>query len=243
MPEGFQRDFLITHFFNPPRYMRLLEVVRSDQTSAEGLARITDFADRALGKTVIECKDTPGFIANRIGCYWIQAAFKHAFEAGLAVEEADAVMGRSLGIPKTGVFGLADLVGIDLLPHVAMSLRAALRPDDAFHDVDRDWPLIKEMIDSGYTGRKGKGGFYRLNTAGGGRVKEAIDLQSGSYHTARKPRIGALDAARSRGVRALFEGDEPAARLRGFASPRDCRRHCSRRSCHAPRLQHEVGAV
>jgi 3-hydroxyacyl-CoA dehydrogenase len=211
LPERFRRDFLITHFFNPPRYMRLLEVVQSDRTAAETVAQIGAFADHALGKSVIACKDTPGFIANRIGCYWMQAAFRHAFEMGLAIEDADAVMGRPLGIPKTGIFGLADLVGIDLLPHVAMSLRGALAPEDAFHEVDGDWPLIQQMIATGYTGRKGKGGFYRLDTAGGARIKQAIDLASGDYHKARKPRIAALDAAKAGGPRALLEGDEPAA--------------------------------
>ena len=213
LPERFCRDFLITHFFNPPRYMRLLEVVRGERTDPEAVARITAFADRALGKSVIACKDTPGFIANRIGCYWMQAAFKAAFEMGLPVEEADAAMGRPLGIPKTGIFGLADLVGIDLLPQVAASLRSALPSDDAFHAVDRDWLLIGKMIATGYTGRKGKGGFYRLNTTGGDRIKEAIDLRSGEYHTAQKPRLDALDAARSGGARALLEGKEPAARF------------------------------
>jgi 3-hydroxyacyl-CoA dehydrogenase len=213
LPEAFQRDFLITHFFNPPRYMRLLEVVRGPQTDPAAAERIAAFADHALGKSVIACKDTPGFIANRIGCYWMQAAFKHAFEMGLPVEEADAVMGRPLGIPKTGIFGLADLVGIDLLPHVAMSLRGALPPGDLFHEVDRDWPLIRQMIETGYTGRKGKGGFYRLNRAGGERVKEAIDLATGEYHVAHRPRLDALEAAKAAGARALLEGDEPAARF------------------------------
>jgi 3-hydroxyacyl-CoA dehydrogenase len=213
LPENLRRAFLITHFFNPPRYMRLLEVVQGDLTDPEAVARIAAFADHALGKSVIHCRDTPGFIANRIGCYWMQAAFMHAFEMGLPIEEADAVMGRPLGIPKTGVFGLADLVGIDLLPHVSRSLRAALAPDDAFHEVDRDWPLIQRLIETGYTGRKGKGGFYRLNTAGGERVKEAIDLRSGEYHPAHKPRLDALRAARSGGARALLEGEEPAARF------------------------------
>ena len=213
LPERFRRDFLITHFFNPPRYMRLLEVVRGAQTDPTAVQRIATFADHALGKSVIACKDTPGFIANRIGCYWMQAAFKSAFEMGLPIEEADAVMGRALGIPKTGVFGLADLVGIDLLPHVAMSLRGALPPGDPFHEVDRDWPLIGQMIETGYTGRKGKGGFYRLNRAGGERVKEAIDLATGEYHVAGRPRLDALEAAKTGGARALLEGDEPAARF------------------------------
>jgi 3-hydroxyacyl-CoA dehydrogenase len=212
LPEQFRRDFLITHFFNPPRYMRLLELVAGPKTRAEAALRIVGFADRALGKTVVRCKDTPGFIANRIGCLWMQAAFKHAFEMGLPIEEADAVMGRPLGIPKTGVFGLADLVGIDLLPHVAASLRAALPADDPFHDVDGEWPLIEKLIETGYTGRKGKGGFYRLERSGAERVKQAIDLATGEYHTAARPRLDAIDAAKDGGPRALLEGEEPAAR-------------------------------
>ena len=164
-----------------------------------------------LGKTVIRCKDTPGFIGNRIGVYWMQAAFTEAFDANIPIEEADLAMGRPLGIPKTGIFGLADLVGIDLLPYVAGSLRKALPADDAFHAIDRDFPRIQTMIETGYTGRKGKGGFYRLNKADGARIKEAIDLATGEYHTAARPRLEAVDAARKGGPRALFEGDEPAA--------------------------------
>jgi len=212
LPSSFRRDFLITHFFNPPRYMRLLEVVAGEETRADALALITDFADRALGKTVVPAKDTPGFIANRIGSFWLQAAFKEAFNSGLPIEEADLVLGPPLGIPRTGVFGLADLVGIDLLPHVAASLRAALPPDDPFHEVDREWPLIARLIETGYTGRKGRGGFYRLNTEGGGRIKEAIDLKTGEYHTADRPRLDAVDAAKKGGPRALFEADHRAAR-------------------------------
>jgi 3-hydroxyacyl-CoA dehydrogenase len=211
LPKSFARDFLITHFFNPPRYMRLLEIVQGPKTRSDAAAALADFADRRLGKSVVMCKDTPGFIANRIGSYWIQAALAAAFEMGLPVEEADAVLGRPLGIPKTGVFGLADLVGIDLLPHVAASLRVALPEGDPFHEVDREWPLIGRLIATGHTGRKGRGGFYRLQKTDGQRVKEAIDLTSGEYHVALKPRLECVDAARA-GPRALFESDERAAR-------------------------------
>ncbi len=212
LPDSLQHGFLITHFFNPPRYMRLLEVVAGPQTRPEAIAAISDFADHRLGKSVVMAKDTPGFIANRVGSYWMQAAFCAAFEMALPVEEADLVMGRPLGIPKTGIFGLADLVGIDLLPHVSASLRAALPPADPFHEVDREWPLITKLIETGYTGRKGKGGFYRLARANGQRVKQAIDLETGEYHAAAKPRLDAVDAAKDGGPRALFEADEPAAR-------------------------------
>lgn len=211
LPESFVENFLITHFFNPPRYLRLLEVVAGPATNKSTLEAVASFGDRMLGKTVIRCKDTPGFVGNRIGVYWMQAAFSEAFAINLPVEEADASMSRPLGIPKTGIFGLADLVGIDLLPYVAGSLRTTLPSDDAFHDIDKPLPRIQAMIEAGYTGRKGKGGFYRLNRANGARVKEAMDLTTGEYHTASKPRLESVEAARKGGPRALFEGDEPAS--------------------------------
>ena len=128
MDESFQRDFMITHFFNPPRYMRLLEIVRGAKTRGEAVAVVSEFADRKLGKGVVECKDTPGFIANRIGTFWIQAAVVEAFKGSVTVEQADAAIGRALGIPKTGIFGLMDLVGIDLMPLVSKSLYDIVAP-------------------------------------------------------------------------------------------------------------------
>jgi 3-hydroxyacyl-CoA dehydrogenase len=211
LPEAFANDFLITHFFNPPRYLRLLEVVAGPMTKASALKAVASFGDRMLGKTVIRCKDAPGFIGNRIGVFWMQAAFTEAFAINLPVEEADLAMGRPLGIPKTGIFGLADLVGIDLLPYVADSLRKALPPDDPFHAIDKPLPRIQAMIEAGYTGRKGKGGFYRLNKTNGARVKEAMDLATGDYRTAGKPRLDGVEAAKKGGPRALFEADDPAS--------------------------------
>jgi 3-hydroxyacyl-CoA dehydrogenase len=106
--EAFSRDFLITHFFNPPRYMRLLELVTGPATDPDLAARVTHFVDHKLGKTVVRCHDSPGFIANRLGVYWLQLGVVEAMDLGLTVEEADAVMGKPLGIPNTGVFGLLD---------------------------------------------------------------------------------------------------------------------------------------
>jgi 3-hydroxyacyl-CoA dehydrogenase len=238
LPQSFARDFLITHFFNPPRYMRLLEIVRGPKTRPDAAAALADFADRRLGKSVVLCKDTPGFIANRIGSYWMQAALAAAFEMGVPVEEADAVLGRPLGIPKTGIFGLADLVGIDLLPHVAASLRAALPEGDPFHEVDHEWPLVRRLIETGYTGRKGKGGFYRLNRAGGQRVKEAIDLATGKYHVADKVRLDCVDAAKA-GPRALFESEERAARYAWRVMSRTLAYACSL----VPEIADDIAAV
>ena len=207
MPKGFAEDFLVTHFFNPPRYMRLLEIVSGPKTGSEAVQTIREFCDRRLGKGVVDANDTPGFIANRLGAFWIEAAVSGAVEGGLTVEEADAVMGRPMGIPKTGVFGLLDLVGLDLSRHVSREMTAALPKSDAYHEVKTDLPLFQKLIDSGYTGRKGKGGFYRLDREGGKREKQAIDLATGEYAPAQRPRLESVTAA-SRDLRKLAEYDD-----------------------------------
>jgi 3-hydroxyacyl-CoA dehydrogenase len=211
LPENFAKNFLITHFFNPPRYMRLLEIVAGSASDPAMVAAVSRFADVALGKSIVVCKDSPGFIANRLGTYWLQLGVVEAVEAGLTVEEADAVMGKPFGIPKTGVFGLIDLVGLDLMPHINASLRRSLPNSDAFHAAQRDLPLIGRMIADGFTGRKGKGGFYRLNRSGGGKTMEAIDLASGNYRRHQKADLPELAEA-ERNARALLAGSTPASR-------------------------------
>ncbi len=204
LPARFAQDFLITHFFNPPRYMRLLEIVAGKQTGPGAVEAVCAFADVNLGKGIVHCNDTPGFVANRIGTFWIQIAVREAFARGLSVEEADALMGRPMGVPKTGVFGLMDLVGIDLMPLVDENLAANLAKGDAYHGIREEQPLITKMIADGYTGRKGKGGFYRLNTDNGGRVKEALNLTTGDYATAAKRvALESLQASKSGGLQAL----------------------------------------
>ena len=182
--------FLITHFFNPPRYMRLLEVVAGPATQPDAVAAVRYFADHAMGKTVVDCRDTPGFIANRIGTLWIASALRHAVEMGLTVEEADAAMGRPLGIPKTGVFGLLDLVGIDLGPHVAASLMATLPKEDLYRAVYRDEPIVAQLIASKRTGRKVGAGFYRRQKG----HAEAVDLATGEYRPREKSRLESAEA-------------------------------------------------
>ncbi|MDJ0948131.1 MAG: 3-hydroxyacyl-CoA dehydrogenase NAD-binding domain-containing protein [Alphaproteobacteria bacterium] len=204
LPERFRQDFIITHFFNPPRYLRLLEIVAGPESRAEAVDAVHRFSDTGLGKGVVRCKDTPGFIANRIGTMWIQIAVNEALDGGLTVEEADAIASRPMGVPKTGIFGLLDLVGIDLIPHVSKSLRDNVPEDDAFRPVYRISDRVKTMIADGYTGRKGKGGFYRLNKEGGKRVKEAIDLATGAYRPVQTPQLASLQAAKA-GLRTLVE--------------------------------------
>ncbi|WP_288804005.1 3-hydroxyacyl-CoA dehydrogenase/enoyl-CoA hydratase family protein [uncultured Novosphingobium sp.] len=201
--DAFKRDFLITHFFNPPRYMRLMEIVTGADTDAAVAAKVEQFADVSLGKTVVKAKDTPGFIANRIGTYWIQLGLNAAFDMGIPVELADAIAGKPMGVPKTGVFGLVDLVGIDLMPHLQASLTSTLPAGDLYHGIARDIPLINKMIGEGYTGRKGKGGFYRLNKEMG-RRKETIDLATGEYRETIKV-AGPRGAAARGDLKALVE--------------------------------------
>jgi 3-hydroxyacyl-CoA dehydrogenase len=160
----FKQDFMITHFFNPPRYMRLLEIVVGEDTDADQEKRVREFVDIKLGKSIVDCNDTPGFIANRIGTYWLHAAVSTAVKQGIGVEEADAVLSRPAGVPKTGVFGLVDLVGLDLMPYLFKSFDDALTQDDPFKALGDMPSIVSTMIEDGYTGRKGKGGFYRLNT-------------------------------------------------------------------------------
>ncbi len=189
MSDAFAEDFCITHFFNPPRYMRLLEIVKGDKTRQSAIDAVADFSDRKLGKSIVHCKDRPGFIANRLGVYWIYMAVLEAMDQGMSIEEADAIIGRPCGIPKTGVFGLMDLVGLDLMPHVIDSMVSLLPADDPFVKAKRDLPMIEKMIADGYTGRKGKGGFYRLNRESGQKIKEGIDLATGEYRPTIKSRL------------------------------------------------------
>ncbi|WP_375383167.1 3-hydroxyacyl-CoA dehydrogenase/enoyl-CoA hydratase family protein [uncultured Sphingomonas sp.] len=197
--DQFRRDFLITHFFNPPRYMRLIEIVRGPETDEAVVGRVQDFVDRQMGKRVVRAKDTPGFIANRIGTYWLAVAINAAADLGLTVERADQIGGKPMGVPKTGVFGLIDLVGVDLIPLLSRSLSATLPAGDPYFDTIRPTPLIDRMIAEGFTGRKGKGGFYAFDKAT--RTKTAIDLATGEYRASAKP--APLPGAAERDLAAL----------------------------------------
>jgi 3-hydroxyacyl-CoA dehydrogenase len=204
MPESFQRVFMITHFFNPPRYMRLLELITGPATDPALVAKVAAFCDVALGKSVVACHDSPGFIANRLGVFWMTGAVTETPLHGLTIEEADAIMGRPFGVPKTGIFGLMDLVGLDLMPHVNASMAGALPPTDPFHAINRDVPVARNLIETGYTGRKGRGGFYRMNKSGGRRVKETVDLVTGEFRPEQKANLPELAAA-GRDLRKLFD--------------------------------------
>lgn len=215
MDDAFKSDFLITHFFNPPRYMQLMELVVAKQTRKDAIQAIAEFCDIKLGKGIVECHDTPGFIANRLGVFWMQAGVNEAINQKISVELADAVMGKPVGIPKTGIFGLLDLVGIDLMPKLAASMLSTLGPDDEYRKIYKDYPFVASMIAAGYTGRKGKGGFYRLDA---NKKKQALALdantfdESKSYKPASKEQnLPSIDAGK-KGLRAVVESDDAGGR-------------------------------
>ncbi len=211
LSKDLKKNFLITHFFNPPRYLRLLEIVTGKDTDEKAVKEVVDFCDIKLGKGVVKCKDTPGFIVNRILTFFMQSALNVAVEDKVSIEVADAVLSKPVGIPKTGVFGLIDLVGVDLMPHLADSLLATLPKDDSYRKIYKDYEFIDGMIKAGYTGRKGKGGFYRLNPDGS-KEKQALNLQAAgfdesNYKKADKPKLGSMDAGK-KGLRAVVESDD-----------------------------------
>ncbi len=216
MPAAFCQRFAITHYFNPVRYMRLLELVRGTHTTDAVMQKLADFNDRIIGKGVVICNDTPGFLGNRVGVYALQVGLHEALRAGISIEEADALMGRPVGIPKTGIFGLYDLIGIDLMSDVVRSLRSILPEGDAFHEVGFDPELVTQMIRSGYTGQKGKGGFYRTDSQAGKQVRALETDQTGQSWRAVS---GQLPAAAERAADAQTHRREPLEEVLKDNSP------------------------
>ena len=190
LSEDEKKDFCITHFFNPVRYMGLLEIVKNENNDLDKINALKLFCEKELGKGAIVCNDTPGFLGNRVGVYAMQVAMSEAFKMKLSIEEADAIFGRPMGIPKTGVFGLYDLIGIDLMSDVLKSFIKELPNHDPFQEVAVENPLITKLISTGFTGRKGKGGFYKINKENNQKILEAINLETGEYFPTKKIDLG-----------------------------------------------------
>ena len=200
MPQDFCERFAITHFFNPVRFMRLLELVRGEQTREDVMDTLDVFCESMLGKGVVPCSDTPGFLANRVGVFAIQCALHKAFEYNLSPTEADAFFGRPLGLPKTGVFGLYDLIGIDLMADVAKSLENILPENDEFHKYAAPIEFVSNMIANGQTGNKNDQGFYKQV----GDDKMVIDLSNGNYVEHKRLKTSLLEDAEKIGVTAII---------------------------------------
>ena len=204
----FKSNFFITHFFNPPRYLRLLELVSSPDNCNQMLKQtITDFCDYNLGKVVINCNDTPGFIGNRIGVHWMINAAIEAINQGLTVEEADLIISTIFGAPKTGVFGLLDVVGLDLIPHVLLSMLSYVDDEDEYKNFSELPEIFNYMIKNNLIGRKGSGGFYKLELNGRKKVKKSIDFNTKEYSLSKKPIIESL-AVSKKDIRQFLDKDD-----------------------------------
>lgn len=194
--DDFRAHFCGTHFFNPPRYLRLLEIIPTTETSAEVIDFLMNFGSLKLGKTTVKCKDTPAFIANRVGIYSIMAVFKLMDEMGLSIEEIDSLTGPITGKPKSATFRTSDVVGLDTLVKVANGLEMGLK-EDKDKDIFKIPTYLQTMLDNKWLGDKTGQGFYK-KTKGEGGEKEilALDLKSMEYKSQIKPRFDSIGNAR-----------------------------------------------
>jgi 3-hydroxyacyl-CoA dehydrogenase len=196
--EDFRQHFIGVHFFNPPRYMHLVELIKTEWTKPEVSCQVFGFLDQRLGKGVVPAKDRPNFIANRIGTFGALATMQTMLADGYSIEEVDKMTGVAVGRPKTATFRTFDLVGLDILAHVASNLHAAV-PDDEERDVFIAPEFVKGMIERGILGNKTKGGFYQKQK-GEGRDIWTLDLAEFKYRPAEKVKLPSLEAAKSIGV-------------------------------------------
>ncbi|MHB8755302.1 MAG: 3-hydroxyacyl-CoA dehydrogenase/enoyl-CoA hydratase family protein [Candidatus Acidiferrales bacterium] len=209
--EDFQAHWAGTHFFNPPRYMKLVELIAGPKTKPEVLAALDEFCDRRLGKGVVIAKDTPNFIANRIGTFSMLNALRLMAELDLTVEEVDACTGPAIGQPKSATFRTADLVGLDVLAHVVRNIYDTV-PKDESREIYRLPTLIEQMMKRGSLGEKTGGGFYKRVKKGGGESEIlTLDTKTMEYRPRQKAKFASLEAGK------MIE--DTRERLRSFVGP------------------------
>lgn len=218
LPGDVRKRFLATHFFNPARYMRLMELVPCRDTDKEVIRTLGDFVSRRLGKGVVHAKDTTNFIANRIGTYAIFKSMAYMMEMGLTVEEVDAVAGPATARPKSAAFRTADLVGLDTLARVGKNSYDLL-PDDEEHAVFKLPDFMKTMIDAGLLGNKTAKRFYKKEMIGGKKEIYYYDYTAGEYQLLAKPRFASLQMVKQvddpgQRVKMVIDGDDKAGQLR-----------------------------
>ncbi len=214
LPAAVRRRWFGTHFFNPPRYLRLLEVIPTAETDRALMERVADFADWRLGKGIVVAKDTPNFIANRIGTFSMMTVMRLMAELDLGVEQIDALTGPALGWPKSATFRTADLVGLDLLAHVVENSYRNLPNDERREAFCLPAPL-RAMIERGWIGDKSGQGFYKKGGRGPGGEREilALDLKSMEYRPRQKAQFPSLEMARTI--------EDPGERLRAVVNAKD----------------------
>jgi 3-hydroxyacyl-CoA dehydrogenase len=193
--EDFQQNWAGTHFFNPPRYMKLVELIAGPKTKPEVLEALEEICDRRLGKGVVPAKDTPNFIANRIGTFSMLSAIVQMQALDMTVEEVDACTGPALGWPKSATFRTADLVGLDVLAHVIRNIYDNV-PDDESRDLYRVPPLVEEMIKRGWLGEKTGSGFYKRVKKGDESEILTLDWKKMEYRPREKARFGSIEAGK-----------------------------------------------
>ena len=209
LPDDLKKRFMITHFFNPPRYMQLLELVRGEQTSDETYNTMVEFGESVLGKGIVHAKDTPNFIGNRIGVYGMMLTMNLAIEQGLTIEEVDKLTGPISGRPKSATFRTADVVGLDTMCHVSKTTyEKAL--DDEERDMFKIPDILNQLVDSGRLGQKTKAGFYKKNED---RTIYSVDFKTGKYSPQEKVRFDCFRIAKDRQklpdkLKALCYGDD-----------------------------------
>ena len=213
-----KKNFLGTHFFNPPRYMRLLEIIPGPETKRDLVDFMVEFCEQVLGKGVVICKDVPNFVGNRIGVFDISNAVRLTVEKNLRFDEMDAIIGKSLGRPGSSIFGTLDLVGLDTGHHVMKNLYEAV-PDDEMRDIFIPIYFMDKMMEKKWLGNKTKQGFYKRVDEKGKKSKLVLDHTTMEYVPAGKPKYESIGLARKmegdvpKMIRTVFNGTDIAAEI------------------------------
>jgi len=213
----FKQYFLGTHFFNPPRYMKLLEIIPLPETLPEVVKFMADFGERVLGKGIVYAKDTPNFIANRVGIFGMLYLIKTMAEGGYTIEEVDAITGPAMGRPKSASFRTADLVGLDTFAHVAQNLFENA-PKDEMREIFQIPDFVQKMLENKWLGDKTGQGFYKRVKTAAGKETLALDYKTMEYHPSQKIKYSSLDAAKAASgagnkIKALVDAEDRAGQF------------------------------
>ncbi len=236
LSEGFRQHFLGTHFFNPPRYLKLLEVIPTGDTLPTVVEFIHHFGEFRLGKGIVPCKDTPNFIGNRLGFGTGAFALDYILKNGYTVQEVDTITGPAIGRPKTGTFRLIDLVGVDVWEHVGTNLQKAIPHDEhaqRYLQSEKANALVHSMVENGRLGNKTKQGFYKMVRKDGKKEFWTLNLETLEYELTEKPKFASIGAAKGKDtlaekIEVLLAADDRAGQLvqaltyQGFAYASEC---------------------